>query len=135
MTEHEKPDTAGPAAPTISPTSTLHGETTEEIEKAPATANHNADGSHSSSSPSSFHSSSHEDEQEDIALDKEEATAIEATRTKSEPEYIAGVKLYSLLAAQTLVFFLVMVDMSIVATVSFSFFFHFFLNGMLITIR
>lgn len=113
MTENEKS--------TTSETPTLHGEMTEEIEKN--TANQNADSHSSNSAPASVHSKSKEDEmsEDDVAMEKEEATAIQATRTKSEPEYISGWKLYSLLAAQTLVFFLVMIDMSIVATVSFYF--------------
>lgn len=106
MTEQEKFDMAAPPD-TISRTSTLH----EDMSEKPEKANHNGDSQ-------SAHSNQNEVDENDLKGEAEGATAIAATRTRSEPEYISGMKLYSLLAAQTLVFFLVMIDMSIVATVS-----------------
>lgn len=49
------------------------------------------------------------------------ASASEATdSTTTESQYISGMKLYALMASLVLCFFLIMLDMSIVATVCFS---------------
>lgn len=61
------------------------------------------------------------------AADDADADIPNATTTHEEiqnsteeaiPQYIAGVKLWTLLASVTLIVFLVMLDMSIIATVS-----------------
>lgn len=62
------------------------------------------------------------DEQDGQDLDEQkvqDATTgqAELTRTTSSIKYIEGLKLYFLMASLTLIFFLVMIDMSIIATV------------------
>lgn len=63
-----------------------------------------------------------EDEEEDFSSSPQkvnDATAGQAdlTRTTSTVQYVEGMKLYILMASMTLIFFLVMVDISIVSTV------------------
>jgi hypothetical protein len=48
-----------------------------------------------------------------------QSTTNAANNVSHEPDYVTGIKLWSLLAALTLVLFLMMLDMSIVVTVSF----------------
>ena len=51
--------------------------------------------------------------------DATQSTTIAANDASHELGYVTGIKLWSLLAALTLVLFLMMLDMSIVVTVSF----------------
>lgn len=57
---------------------------------------------------------------EDEKEDPHDATAGQAdlTRTTSTVHYVEGMKLYVLMASMTLIFFLVMIDITIVSTVS-----------------
>lgn len=60
------------------------------------------------------------EDEEEHSQKVNEATAGQAnlTRTTSTVHYVEGMKLYVLMAAMTLIFFLVMIDITIVSTVS-----------------
>ncbi|KAH8703595.1 major facilitator superfamily domain-containing protein [Talaromyces proteolyticus] len=109
MADEKRPDNTSIA-------STLNGDAADAIEKHPAAPTHAVE---SSSYPPSVNRAQETTEPADFMSNKEDAedaTAITVTRTQSEPQYISGFRLYALLGSLTLVFFLVMIDMSIVAT-------------------
>lgn len=67
------------------------------------------------------HTVNHDTEDEEGDPQKvNDATAGQAdlTRTTSTMQYVEGMKLYILMASMTLIFFLVMIDITIVSTVS-----------------
>ena len=80
--------------------------------------NHNIEKEHEKETGRAFNHDT-EDEGEDPQM-VNDATAGQAdlTRTTSTMQYVEGMKLYVLMASMTLIFFLVMIDITIVSTVS-----------------
>ncbi|KUL89002.1 hypothetical protein ZTR_06068 [Talaromyces verruculosus] len=78
--------------------------------------NHNIEKEHEKETGRAFNHDTEDEEQDPQKVNDATAGQADLTRTTSTMQYVEGMKLYVLMASMTLIFFLVMIDITIVST-------------------
>ncbi|KAI7978552.1 hypothetical protein EIK77_001175 [Talaromyces pinophilus] len=80
--------------------------------------NHDIEKEHEKETGRTFNHDTEDEEGNPQKVNDATASQADLTRTTSTVQYVEGMKLYVLMASMTLIFFLVMIDITIVSTVS-----------------
>lgn len=80
--------------------------------------NHDIEKEHEKETGHAFNHDKEDEEEDPQKVNDATAGQADLTRTTSTMQYVEGMKLYVLMASMTLIFFLVMIDITIVSTVS-----------------